>query len=80
MTSQDEGGPRKGRPHKAATTPPVNRHHTPTVRPGVYTRLLPLRARHLGSVSWWLRDQPWCEEHLSNLAAAWSRVYGERAA
>jgi hypothetical protein len=31
-------------------------------------------------VSWWLRDQPWVEEHLRNLAGAWSRVYGERAA
>jgi hypothetical protein len=50
--------------------------HAPTA----YTRPLPLRARHLRSVSWWLRDQPWCEEHLRNLAAAWSRVYGERAA
>ena len=62
----------------------ITRHRQPdsipTIRPGVYTKPLPLRARDLPSECWWLKSQPWCEEHLRNLAAAWSRVYGERAA
>jgi len=59
------------------------RHHQPEAyteppmtREGVYVKSLPLRARHLGSVAWWLRDQPWCEEHLARLAGAWECIYG----
>jgi hypothetical protein len=80
VTPKGEGAP-KGAPEAAAAKQQARGDSTPRVRPGVYARPLPLRARHLGSVSWWLRDQPWCEEHLRNLAAAWSKVYdGERVA
>ena len=49
-------------------------------QPGCYTKPLPLRARHLPPECWWLRSQPWCEQHLERLAGAWDRVYGEVAA
>jgi hypothetical protein len=65
----------------------ITRHHQPEsytdppiIREGVYTKPLPLRARHLPPECWWLRDQWWCEIHLARLADAWERVYGERAA
>ena len=63
----------------AAATPQAQRHRTPTVRPDVYVRPLPLRARDLPVECWWLKSQPWCELHLKRLAGAWATVYGERA-
>lgn len=69
----------KGAPEAATAKQQTRGDSTPALG-RVYTRPLPLRARYLGSESWWLRDQPWCEQHLRNLADAWSRVCGERAA
>jgi hypothetical protein len=60
--------------------PPQGYTEPPIIREGVYVKPLPLRARHLGPESWWLRDQWWAEIHLARLAGAWERVYGKRAA
>lgn len=79
MTSDNRGGPRKGRPEGPATTLDTRGDITPTVRPGVYARPLPLRRSGLPSECWWLRQQSWCEQHLERLASAWSRVYGRAA-
>jgi hypothetical protein len=74
-----EGGPAHHRPPEGPTARSDSRNLTPTVRPGVYTKPLPLRARDLPTECWWLKSQPWAEEHLARLAGAWDRVYGEAA-
>jgi hypothetical protein len=44
-----------------------------------YIKPRPLIACHLPPECWWLRSQPWREQHLRRLATAWERVYGEQA-
>ena len=72
-------GAPKGASQAGAAKPQTRNNSTPAVRPGVYTRPLPLHARHLPPECWWLRDQWWCEIHLARLAQAWERVYGRAA-
>ncbi len=66
-------------------TPPNDRSDAgrgdskPTVRPGVSVKPLPLQAHALPPECWWLRSQPWCENHLRRLAGAWDAMYGEAA-
>jgi hypothetical protein len=76
-----EEGPVIHRAQEAATGKQQARDKdTPMVRPGVYVRPLPLTRSALSPECWWLRSQPWCEEHLQRLAGAWERMYGKEAA
>ena len=78
MTSDNRGGPRKGRPD-TTTNQAASYTEAPIVRDGLYTRPLPLCARDLGPECWWLRSQPWADDHLARLASAWKQVYGRAA-